>query len=160
MVLRFRWALCVLLFASSARAEGYGASLTVSDGKDHQVSATPTAGLHKPLDRRPSLAAGADAEFTAEWKVVRTAHDEEKDVLVHFYVVKIEREGQAPPPLDPKIVVMESALTMDFPPGEKSSAKLRFRLPEAGRYLVRIEAGGDPRKAVQPDFAELELSAK
>jgi hypothetical protein len=160
MPIRWVWTLPIVLLASVASGEGYSPSLTVSDGKDHQASATPTAGLHKPLDRRPSLAAGADAEFTAEWKVVRTAKDDEKDVLVHFYVVKIDREGQAPPPLDPKVVVMESALTMDFPPGEKSSAKLRFRLPEAGLYLVRIEAGGDPRKAVQPDFAELELSAK
>ena len=150
----------VLLFATIARGEGFTPSLSVSDGKDHRVSAVSTAGLHKPLEKRESMHAAADADFVAEWKMVRSAPNEEKDVLVHFFVVKIDRVGEAPPPLDPGIVLMESALTMDFPAGNKATAKLRFRLNEPGIYLVRVEAGADPRKAVQPDFAELELIAK
>jgi hypothetical protein len=106
------------------------------------------------------MQAAADSQFTATWKVVRHAKDGTKDTLVHFYVVKVDRQGQAPPALDPSVVVLESALTMDFPTGEVAGGTQRFRVDGPGIYLVRIEAGGDPDKPGLEDFAEMELVVK
>src|SRR5919201_573509 len=41
-----------------------------------------------------------------------------------------------------KDVVVESALTMDFKPGEKSTGGLSFQINTPGTYLVRVESIG------------------
>jgi hypothetical protein len=102
----------------------------------------------------------ADASFTAVWKVSRSAKTDTKDVLVHFYVVKTDRQGQAPPALEPGHVVIECALTMDFPPNQTSAGTQQFRVDGPGVYLVRIEAGADPEKPGTADYAEMELVVK
>lgn len=107
-----------------------------------------------------TLDALADGSFIATWKVTRTDAAEVKDVLVHFYVVKLDRAGQAPPALDPAKVTIESALTMDFANGKSSQATQQFRVDGPGVYLVRIEAGTDPDNPGQADYAEIELSLK
>ena len=40
-------------------------------------------------------------------------------------------------------VVIESALTMDFPAGESAKATLPFHVEGPGVFLIRVEAGGD-----------------
>lgn len=81
-------------------------------------------------------------------------------MLVHFYVVKLERSGQAPPPLAPDRVIIEGAWTMDFEPGESSRATLPFRIDKPGVYLVRLETSPSSTPAAVEDFAEMELLIK
>jgi hypothetical protein len=150
----------LLLSASIALASGFGAELKVTQGQSTQSGRSEPSQSARPGAHRPTLEASADATFTANWKVTRTDATEAKDVLVHFYVVKLDRPGQAPPALEPAKVPIESALTMDFARGKTSSATQQFRVEGPGVYLVRIEAGGDPGKPAQEDYAEIELSVK
>lgn len=152
--------LLVLLSTLSARAGGFDASLELSNGKSSVSAKSDARKDASPLTHRAVIKSSVDALLTAKWKVVRAAKDELKDALVHFYVVKLERQGQAPPPLEPTRVTVESALTMDFSQGQASSATQPFRVDGPGIYLVRIEAGGDPEKAGPESFAEMELVVK
>ncbi|HEY2587066.1 MAG TPA: hypothetical protein VGI81_15070 [Tepidisphaeraceae bacterium] len=152
--------LLVLFSVSGAWAAGFAAELNVTEGKAAQLAKSVASHDSRPGSHRITLEASVNGAFTAKWNVTRTDPAEAKDVLVHFYVVKLDRPGQAPPALDPAKVAIESALTMDFAQGRTSNAAQQFRLEEPGVYLVRIEAGGDPDKPGQADYAEIELSVK
>lgn len=129
-----------LLIVSSASAQTFTANLEVVDGSRHQ-SATSRKGAAAPktVAKRTQFEVKAGAKLQIRWKVTCVSKDSFKDVLVHFYVVPITKAGQAPPPLDPKIVKMESAQTMDFTNGVSTSAELGFSPEEPGVYLVQIE---------------------
>jgi hypothetical protein len=150
----------LLLAASSVDAANFDATLDLSDGSTSQTAHSGAATTGDPLTHRAALTGSANATYTMKWKVVRSAKDEAKDVLVHAYVVKMDKQGQAPPALEPSAVVIESAISMDFPPGEVSSATQPFHVDGPGVYLIRIEAGGDPDKPGSADFAEIELVVK
>lgn len=153
-------AFVALLFRSpTAHATGFEAWLQVTDGKQTQSAHSGMKPDSAAASHRRTLETSGDGPFTAKWKVTRTDAVEAKDVLVHFYVVKLDRAGQSPPALEPSKVPIESALTMDFANGKTSTGSQQFRV-EPGLYLVRIEAGGDPDKPGQEDFAELELLVK
>ena len=72
--------------------------------------------------------------------------------------VRVYRANEA---LDPKDVVVESAITMDFEAGSATQASINFRPESAGTYLVRIEArftaAGDA--AAEP-FAAIDIVVK
>lgn len=146
--------------ALAARAGGFAVELKVTDGKAEQSARSKFPVAADQMSHRVTLEVSVDAKLVATWKVTRTDRVEAKDVLVHFVVVKLDRRGQAAPALDPSRVPIESALTMDFPKDKTASGSQPFRIDASGVYLVRIEAGGDPDKPGQEDFAEIELVVK
>lgn len=148
--------LALLLIPRSLFAQEFKVTLDVTDGSQKSNATNPAEQTKQPLSKRPAFHAAADAKLTAHWKVTYLAKPAMNDVLVHFYVVKIDRPGQAPPPLVPKDVPLESALTMDFQTGVSTEAKLELRLADPGIYLLRIEATG----ATEPCFAEMEVVVK
>jgi len=78
--------------------------------------------------------------MTVKWTVTSTAKTGVvKDVLVHFFVVRGEKLGQASVPKLDKDVAAESALTMDFKPKEQGHgrAQLHHRCG-TGIYLLRL----------------------
>ena len=149
--------LFAVMWGSLLRAEEFRLSLELSQADHHQPATNP-ADPHevKPVTKRPSITVEADSKLTAAWKVTYIAKPPINDVLVHFYMVRIERSGQAPPPLAPQRVLLESAQTMDFSTGTSTDAKMEFRPKETGLYLVRLEAQG----AGEPSAAEMELVVK
>jgi hypothetical protein len=150
----------LFLFASFARAGGFIAELKISEGTHSKSSISKALVTADSKPQRATFEVTTDGRFTASWKVIRTDPVEAKDVLVHFVVVKLDRPGQAIPPLEPARVPIECALTMDFPKDKTASGSQPFRVDAPGVYLVRIEAGGDPDKPGQEDFAELEMVIK
>jgi hypothetical protein len=106
------------------------------------------------------MEASVGSSFTATWKVLRTSRDEGKDVLVHFYAVRIGRAGEAPPPLEPAKVPIETALTMDFPPNAASDATLRFKVEQPGIYLVRVEVRPNSQELGHEEYAAMDLVVK
>jgi hypothetical protein len=149
--------LLAIAWACSAQAEEFRLSLELSQDSHHQATTNPVDDHEvKPIVKRPSMTIDAGSRVTAAWKVTYVAKPPINDVLVHFYVVKIARPGQAPPPLAPQAVLLESALTMDFATGASTQAKQEARLRDAGVYLVRLEAQG----AGEPGIAEMELVVK
>lgn len=113
-----------------------------------------------PANQRTVMRFAKGSRVTADWKVTNVGKQPLTDVLVHFYVVRIERPGQAPPPLEPKEVVIESALTMDFPVNGSTSAAVQFLPDKAGTYLVRIESPGTDQTRGQDHFAALDIVVK
>ncbi|HEX5243025.1 MAG TPA: hypothetical protein VFW23_07135 [Tepidisphaeraceae bacterium] len=129
-----------LLVISSARAQTFTANLELVDGSRHEstTSQKPQA-TPQTVAKRTQFEVKAGVKMQIRWKVTCVSKDSFKDVLVHFYVVPIAKAGQASPPLDPKVVKMESAQTMDFTNGVSTSAELGFYPDEPGVYLVQIE---------------------
>ncbi|HZL38051.1 MAG TPA: hypothetical protein VFC78_22235 [Tepidisphaeraceae bacterium] len=160
-----RWVaagLLLMLYAAPAglRAGPFVISLEVSDEAKKQTAQLQPAAKANAIVKRPSLKAAAGARFTAKWKVSSGSKELMKDVLVHFYVVRIDKPGQMPPPLEPKSVVIESALTMDFAAKDITSGELQFRPLGAGIYLVRIEAQDPAQPREREYFAAMDLVVK
>ncbi len=80
-----------------------------------------------------------------------------KDVLVHCFVVKIDKADQQEVPKLTKGVVVESALTMDFKTQDKTEGEISFTPPNPGRYLLRLELKNAGAKDGREPFAALEL---
>jgi len=149
--------LFAIVSGSLLRAEEFRLSLELSQADRHQATTNP-ADPHeiKPVAKRPTITVEADSKLTAVWKVTYVAKPPMNDALVHFYVVRIQRPGQAPPPLAPQQVLLESAQTMDFIAGTSTDAKMEIRPKDSGVYLVRLEAEG----AGETSAAEMELVVK
>lgn len=146
------------VLAGPALAGDFDLSLQVSDAGHKQSTASAAEkAASSTLVNRPKMEAPANALLTAHWTVKCTSKDPLTDVLVHFYVVRIDKPGQAPPPLEPRSVVIESALTMDFEAGKTSSAELQFRPDGPGIFLVRVETEARVGNADHEDFAALDL---
>lgn len=156
----FASVLALVLMADLARGAGFEAVLEVTAGKNQITAISEPARSRKPLDKRPVLNGSAGAHLTAKYKVTRSGKDAAKDVLVHFYAVRIDQLGQAPPPLDPQRVAIESALTMDFPPGDSAAATLPFQIDGPGVYLVRVEMRGNSEEPGNEDYAAIDLVVK
>jgi hypothetical protein len=123
------------------------------------------AAATEPLDlgAKPKLRAVLEVQagdtIAIKWTLTSTAPKETvKDVLVHFYAVKIDKAGDRPPPKLDKGVLLETALTMDFKPKDKSEGELNLLVDKAGVYLLRLETSYKPvdPEAHQP-FATLDL---
>ena len=140
--------LVTLLVVSSASAQTLNANLELVDGSRHASTSSQKAqAAPKTVAKRAQFEVKTGAKLQIRWKITCISKDSFKDVLVHFYVVPIAKAGQAPPPLDPKIVKMESAQTMDFTNGVSTSAELGFTPDEPGVYLVQIEVPGQQMSA-------------
>lgn len=144
-----------------AQADHCSISLEVTDGSHKQEAHAQTDPPKTPAaEKRPVYESAADGRLTAKWKVESTAKGPMKDVLVHFYVVRIEKPGQPPPPLDPKAVVIESAQTLDLPPDGKTTAELQFKPPTTGTYLLRVETQGTAEQKGHEHFAAIDVVVK
>lgn len=153
--------LLLLVACSVVRAGEFTVSLEVSDGTHKQtVNNDSTSGKVAAPMTRPTMEALAGARFSAKFKLTNRTKDSIKDALVHFYVVKIDKAGAAPPPLEPRLVAIESAQTLDFAPGGSTSAELQFKADDAGVYLVRIETSGSDPTHSRADFSSLDLIVK
>ena len=148
----------MVVLCQMAWAGDYKLELAVSDGtrKDSVVSPTTAPATQPLLPQRPSTTVAPDSKLKAIWKVTYTAKPAAKDVLVHFYVVRTERTNQAPPPLAPAVVLLETAQTLDFEKDGTTSAELGFKPLEPGVYLVRLEAHGESDES----FVEMDLIVK
>jgi hypothetical protein len=115
---------------------------------DLKAQAAQTAEAKFPAKKgepRAVLNVAADTAVTVKWTARKTDQGAiAKDVLVHFFVAKIDRPDQQDIPKLTKEVIVESALTMDFKSKDKAEGEIAFTIPNAGCYLIRLElkAGG------------------
>jgi hypothetical protein len=153
----------VLLLASSAapaaRASHFTIDLTTRAGKASQTAHAETAVPGARPKARPVLEVKAGQRITAHW-TLRNADAKAtfKDVIVHFVAVREVALGQAAVPKLDKGVAAESALTMDFRPGDHSEGELSFTLDRPGSYLLRLETRGAAAGAQDHEhFAALDV---
>ena len=133
----------VFLAASTARADHFSIDLKVQAGKNSKTAKTETAALGLKAKKRDVLQAKVGDRIIVKWTVTNTdAKSAVKNVLVHFFAVKLEEIGQKTTPKLDKGVVAESALVMDFNPKDKTQGELSFIIDRAGPYLLRLETIG------------------
>lgn len=131
----------VFLCPLPLHANNFTIDLKAQSGKEAKTAEAnyPPTGS-KP---RTILSVGADATIKVKWLVRHTELDATaKDVLVHFFVVKIDKPDQQEVPKLTKNVIVESALNMDFRPKDKTEGDLVFTIPHPGVYLLRLELKG------------------
>jgi hypothetical protein len=126
-----------------------------------RACSTGVSGPNTKLGPRATLEVPLGKAITVNWKVTHTAGGPLKDVVIHFFVVKEEKAGQAAIPKLDRDVIAESALTMDFKPGDKQTAELVMQMDVRGTYLLRIESiGAAVGIGEHEDFAVLDLIVK
>jgi hypothetical protein len=159
--------LCLLAWAAPwparLRADHFTINLKVetsAGSRTVHAQAATLGGAKSPS--RPLLEGASGKPIAIHWTLTSTERSETfKDVLVHFFIVKEEKAGQQVVPKLDKQVEVESALTMDFKPGDKSQGEQTFQIDKPGVYLVRLETvgaavGGDGHE----HFAALDLVIK
>jgi hypothetical protein len=125
----------------TARAEHAKINLDVTTKGGKQtahVDQTPPASGKNP---RPVARCRAGEAVQVEYLLTNVyPHKTLEDVVVHFYVARIDAVGQKNlPDLSGDGVVLETAFDMDFRPGGHAGARASLRIDAAGVYLVRVE---------------------
>jgi hypothetical protein len=127
----------------AASAHHFTIDLKVQADKATKSASAETAAPGVKAKPRGVLRVRARAPITVRWTLTnadpKTTY---KDVLVHFFAVKIDKLGQ---PIVPKLtrgVAAESALTMDFGPKDATKGELTFMIDTPGVYLLRLETIG------------------
>jgi hypothetical protein len=159
---------CIGLLLSSfvactqARGDHFAIDLKVQAGKESKTAATDTAALGVKAKKRDVVHAKAGDLILVKWTMTNTdAKVAVKNVLVHFFAVKLDEIGQKVAPKLDKGVLAESALTMDFNPKEKARGELSFVVHKAGPYLIRLETiGAAVGDTGHEHFAALDLLVK
>jgi hypothetical protein len=91
---------------------------------------------------RPVLKAKAGEPIQVKYMLTNVyPHKTLEDVVVHFYVARIDAVGQKTLPAleEGEDLVLETAFDMDFRPGGHAGGRSRFRVAKPGVYLVRVE---------------------
>ena len=156
-----------LVISATARADTFTIDLEVKGPKagrtvHAEAAATELLDLGAKPKPRAVLEVQAGDTITIKWTLASTAPKEPvKDVLVHFYAVKINKSGDSPPPKLDKGVLLETALTMDFKPKDKTEGELSLQVDKPGVYLLRLETSFKTadQETRQP-FATLDLIAR
>jgi hypothetical protein len=125
---------------SAAIASDFEITIEVKAAGQHiKSTATESQPSSKKRQPRAVCTIKPHQDFIVSWKATNVGkRDTFKDVLIHCVVVAEKEPGQAttPPLKDP---VQESALTMDFKPGNSASGKFSLTIDEPGAYLLRVE---------------------
>jgi len=159
----YLWVLLCFLAALSAtaRADHFTIDLEARSGTAARTAKTQTAALAEKPKARAVLEAKAGKPITVKWTVTSTAKDGMvKDALIHFFVVREEKIGQVALPKLDKQVTVESALTMDFKPKDKTEAELSFTIDTPGSYLLRLETRDSAGTEGHEHYAALDLVVK
>jgi hypothetical protein len=151
----------------SARAEQFTIDLEVKGPKAGRTVHAETAGpadlskLGSKPKPREVLEVQAGDKITIKWTLI-TPQETVKDVLVHFYAVKVNKAGDAPPSKLDKDVLLESALTMDFKAKDKNEGELSLQVEKPGVYLLRLETLRTKRPGANEHeyFASLDVIAR
>ena len=147
--------------AGTARADHFAIELEARSGTAAKTAKTETAALAEKPKTRAVLEARTGKPITVKWTVTSTAKDGMvKDALIHFFVVKEEKVGQVALPKLDKQVTVESALTMDFKPKDKTEAELSFTIDTPGSYLLRLETRDSAGTEGHEHYAALDLVVK
>jgi hypothetical protein len=151
-----------LVISPPARADHFSIDLKVQAGKETKSAQAETASLGSKAKKRAVFNAKVGDRITVKWTLTnKNAKTAVKNVLVHFFAVKLEEIGQKTTPKLDKGVLAESALVMDFNPKDKTQGELSFVIENAGPYLLRLETiGAAMGDAGHEHFAALDLLVK
>jgi hypothetical protein len=146
-----------LSLAAFAWGDAFTIELQVeTNGASQTAQAEPIALSAVPKARKV-LKGKVGVPLKISWTITCAgAKTEMKNVLVHFFTVKEHKLGQQNVPKLTKDVTAESAVSLDFMPGDKAKGSLTFTVDQPGFYLMRLETIGAPEG--QDCFAALDLA--
>jgi hypothetical protein len=153
-------ALCWLI--PRLRADHFTIDLEVTAGKSSKKAFADTLAIGSKPKPRKRFEIRSDEKLVVKWSVTSAARKETvKDVIVHFFAVKIDKVGQQTVPKLDRDVAAESALTMDFNPKDKARGEMSLAIEKAGVYLFRLETiGGAVGADGHEHFAALDVVVK
>ena len=97
----------------------------------------PPAGGVNP---RPLAKVKAGEPLVLQWVLTNTyPHGENKDVVVHYYVVREDKAGQKLLPNLAQGTVVEGRFKMNFKPKCRVGSRVAFTIKEPGVYLLRVD---------------------
>jgi hypothetical protein len=147
-------------FGWAGRAEEGAVEVEIQGPVEKQVAENQPLPARSPRPR-PVFHAQAGDRLSARWKFSGGHDPAFEDVLLHFYVVKLNRLGQVEPrDLKPEDVVIETGLTMDFKGKDTAAGRFVFRVRDPGVYLARVEALNWPAATLEIPFAAMDLEIK
>lgn len=154
---------CALLglFAHSARAEHFDIDLIARTSQGQAESGWDTDPPEGGLNPRQSVKAKAGEEVLVEWRMrSEFPHGTMKDVRVRLFVAAEREIGQKdlPPANAPHLV--DNEFTADYLPHHTARGHVRFRMPEPGNYLVRIESETTLQEHGHEHFAAVDLQVE
>jgi hypothetical protein len=142
-----------------AWADSFTIALKAQTGDASQSAQEEPVAIGVQPKVRKVLEGKAGQPVKVHWTLTNTSTKTVmKNILVHFFAVKQDALGQRQVPKLTRDVAAESALTMDFNPGEKAQGSLTFTVGRPGFYLIRVETIGAPDG--EECFAALDLVAK
>ena len=148
-------------FGSAAIASDFEISLQVKSATQ-RVSTKSTEEQPSPTKPHPRPVFTTESKETllVSWTATNNAKQATfQDVLIHCLVVAEKEPGQAGLP-NLKDAVQESALTMDFKPGDSATGEFSLVIDEPGTYLVRVETQNMLDKYGHEHYAALDLVRK
>jgi len=148
-----------LLLPFPVWADHFTVELKIQAGKEAETIQGESEAVGVKPRPRKVMYVKTGTPLHVSWSLTNTSKDVVcKNVLVHFFAAREEKLGQfAPPKLDKKVPA-ETALVLDFNPGETARGGLTFTIDQPGFYLLRVET---QRAAQGPEghehFAALDL---
>jgi hypothetical protein len=132
-----------------------------SEGRETHTVRTDESPARSQKQSRPVVELEHDKTVVLSWHAENKDKSETyEDVLVHFFVVEEKRTGQSEVPKLSAGVIYEGALTMDFRPRDATDWRSKFKIPDAGNYLVRVETIGMAARHGHEHFAAMDLVVK
>jgi hypothetical protein len=126
-----------------ARADEFAIDLTVLAGSEKVTVHAQVLEAGAKAQPRRVLHVKAGERIQVKWTLSNIhSKDSFKDVLVHFFAAREDIVGQKAVPKLGKDVAAETALTVDFAPGDRTQGELSFSIERAGPYLLRLETLG------------------
>jgi hypothetical protein len=128
------------VLAAGVRAEHAKITLEAATARDQvtaHVDQTPPESGKNP---REVLKANVNEPIRVQFQLTNVyPHKTLENVVVHFYVARIQKVGQKELPDLKSEVVTETAFDMDFKPGGKAGQRSTLRIDKPGTYLIRVE---------------------
>jgi hypothetical protein len=120
------------------------ATITLSVFHDGGEEATGTSDQEPPLGgvrKRELLKVKAGEPLVLQFVFVNTyPHGVTKDVTIRYFIVREEKVGQKMTPELKSGVVLEGKFSLNFKPKGRVGARVGFKAPGPGAYLVRVDS--------------------
>jgi hypothetical protein len=128
-------------------------NLKVQAGRREQTVASG-----KPNIPLPVFPAKVMDVVSVQWSAVNGVRNLTlSDVTLHVFMDRASGSANVKPSAK---ALYESAVIVDFEPGAKSIGEFRMPMPEAGKYLVRVETIGAAKKVGREVVAEMQVSVQ
>lgn len=160
MKLLRRWIilLAVISVIVWSRAESFVVTLELQGAHGKQSVTNAIAASRTANKPRAKFKAQVNESLKVLYRIGHNSPTPIEDVLVHLYVAPEEQLNQMRPPnLKSELVILESALVMDFKTNHIAQGTFSFKVNRPGIFLVRVESLDSENTLLDESFAAIDL---